>query len=270
MLNHKISQKKAFTLIEMLIVIFVLWVGILSIVVLISRNMSLTKDVHMRNTATLLAREGIELIYNYTNTNDLLWYERNCAQKQVPSVRSTSIANNTVFNDSNCGAYFWTGDNGNHRFTIEGINQSQVTLTPLYQWTRTSAHWLQQDPLSARNTTLLSSSQTQWQSSALDNFETLWEASRLYLTGITLNNTLARTAITHDTVWKAIIISWYTHQWGEQTPYARFITFTGINNIPKNSPIHTSDIHHISSTVLYKTASQTGQVVLESFISNPK
>lgn len=70
--HQLIQERKAFTLIEMIVVIFVLGVGILSIVMLITHNLSLTSQIHTQNTATILAREGIELAYNYKNTNELL------------------------------------------------------------------------------------------------------------------------------------------------------------------------------------------------------
>lgn len=250
MLKKKISDPKwAFTLIEMLVVIFVLWVGILSIVVLISRNISLTKDVHMRNTATLLAREWIELIYNYKSTNELLWYERNCAQRQGGLA---ALSNTQWNNNSNCNKYFWTWDGGDYRFTIEwaNLNYSQVTMKPLIQSTKIP-NWTHQ----------------------LSTFDDLREWSKIYITNIA-NNTTQRQSnrissnINNQQVNTIFTVTGYTHQSWEQTNYARYITFTGMNSLPKDSPISNNDIHHISSTVLFKTPSQTGQVVLESFISN--
>ena len=208
----------AFTLIEILIVIFVLWVGILRIVVLITRNLSLTKQIHLQNNATVLAREGIELAYNYKNTNELLWYERNCAQRVIPG------ASDTINNESNCGKYFFTGDNASHIFTIEWFLpwQTQVILKPI------------------------TSSPT---------FESLRNATKLSLTWVT--------------IWW-FSLSGYTYGSGEDTPFARYIEFTGLNDIPQHSPLLSQDIHHISSIVLYTSANRTGEILLESFISNPK
>ena len=219
-----IQLKKAFTLIEMIVVIFVLWVGILSIVMLITRNLSLTSHIHNQNTATILAREWLELAYNYKNTNELLWYERNCAQRQLPNTKKDTMSNSS--SNNNCWKYFWSGNNKNSIFTIEGIKpgQSQVLMKPL------------QDIQGI-------------------NFESLRKATHLSLTWIS--------------VW-GISFTGYTHEAGEETPYARYIEFTGMNNIPKNSPLLSSDIYHISSTVLYRNKNKTGEVVLESFISNPK
>lgn len=115
------QKTKAFTLLELLVVIFVLGIGILSIVLLISRNLSLTQDLHMRNTATLLAREGIELAFNHRNTNLLLGHERNCAIR-----KNWERADNT---SSWCTQYYYSDNN--NTFIIEGIGtgNTQVKLT---------------------------------------------------------------------------------------------------------------------------------------------
>lgn len=76
--NYQITKLLAMTLVEILIAIFVLGVGILSITTLMTRNLSTTQRVHTQNTALILAREGMEMLYNYRDTNTILWYERNC------------------------------------------------------------------------------------------------------------------------------------------------------------------------------------------------
>ncbi len=209
------KSKAAFTLIEMLVVIFVLGIGILSISLLISRNLSLVKNIHTQTTATILAREGIEMTYNVRDTNNLLWYRRNCAQRI-----SNNIEQLSAWSDI-CQDYMRTGDTGQHRFIIEWWlgNQSQIIMSGIV-----------------------------W-----DNFSTLFENSKLYLTGITNIDS----------------ITWYTHIWYGDSNLARYVEFTGINSLPINSPISNNDIHHIKSVVLYKLSStQTWEVVLESFITN--
>ncbi len=213
--NQKVSIS-AFTLIEMLVVIFVLWVGILSISVLITKNMSIVRTIHTRNTATILAREGIEMTYNIRDTNTLLWYKRNCAQRltqeEIRNPNTTEI----------CKWYMRTWDGQNYHFTIDGwlSDDSQITLSGV--------------------------NGTTW--------EELFNESKLYLTGLNVWNT---------------IITWYTHRWQGGNSLARYITFTGMNDLPANSPINNNDIHHITSKVLYKLSdTSTGEVVLESFITN--
>ena len=202
----------------MIVVIFVLSVGLLSIVMLITHNLSLTNQIHTQNTATILAREGLELAYNYKNTNELLWYEWNCAQRLLPNTISAE-------NNNSCWKYFSSGNALNSRFVIEGIvpGQSQVMLTAI-PTDQTSFNDL-------RNYTKLSLSWIQ-----------VWQNS---FTG-------------------------YTHGEGLATVFARYIEFKEMKDIPSYSPILSSDISHISSTVLYRNNNKTGEVVLESFISNPK
>jgi type II secretory pathway pseudopilin PulG len=215
------KQKNSFsamTLIELLVVIFVLWVGILSISVLITKNLSLVKNVHIQSNATILAREWLEMVYNVRDTNSLLWYKRDCAQRTSQIDIGEMDANTDP-----CKKYMWTGDNQMHRFTIEG--------------------WL-----SADGQISLSGSDDG------EDFETRFDANKLYLTGINVNNTN---------------ITGYTHKGTGETTLARYVEFTGMQSLPQNSLITNSDIHHIRSVVLYKLSeSSTGEVSLESFITD--
>jgi Tfp pilus assembly protein PilV len=146
--NQRINSS-GFTLIEMLVVIFVLWVGILSITVLITRNLSLVKNIHTQTTATILAREGIEMIYNVRDTNSLLWYEWNCAQRATQAEISTLKEWQEI-----CQDYMRTWDSQSHRFVVEWWlgSQAQITLS-----------WVDGN-----------------------NFNTLFSNSKLYLTWITI------------------------------------------------------------------------------------
>lgn len=90
---------------------------------------------------------------------------------------------------------------------------------------------------------------------ASSSFDSIRNATKLSLTGIQVGQTT---------------FTGYTHSAGLATVYARYIEFTGMNNIPTHSPLVSSDINHISSKVLYNNNNKTGEVVLESFISNPK
>jgi Tfp pilus assembly protein PilV len=218
-LQIKPLSRKAFTLIEMLVVIFVLWIGILSIAVLITKNMSIVKNIHVQNTATILAREGIEMTYNVRDTNTLLWYERDCAQRT-----SQDEINNLQEWQDICQDYMRTWDSQTHRFIIDGwlSHDHQITLSGING----------------------------------DTWEALFNQSKLYLTGLTVGDT---------------IITWYTHIWGSttSTSLARYIEFTGMNDLPTWSPIHNTDIHHITSKVLYQLSdTTTGEVILESLITN--
>lgn len=200
------------TLIELLIVIFVLGIGILSITVLITKNLSLTKNIHHQNSATILAREGIEMVYNIKNTNKILWYKRNCA------IRDNNQENQ---NEDFCAKYMYNSASWVEKFTIDGAFRDSITLSGIIG----------------------------------EDFNTLFEKSRLYLTGIIQNG---------------IMITWYTHIPNNQpSAFARYISFSGVQWLPTNSPINWQDIHYISSTVLYKlTENTTWSITLESLITN--
>lgn len=206
------QNTKAMTLIELLVVIFVLWIWILSITVLITKNLSVTKNIHYQNSATILAREWIEMVYNTKNTNKILWYKRNCA------IRETDLLSQ---NEDFCKQYMFNTWAESHLFIIDGATRDSIVLS-----------WID------------------W-----SDFNEIFEKSRLYLTWITKN-------------W--INITWYTHIPNENpTPFARYISFTWIQDIPIDSPIKQNDIHHISSTVLYKLSENTTwSITLESFITN--
>lgn len=62
-------KKKAFTLIEILIVVFVFGVGILAILKLLTSSLGYFDAITMRTKATLLAKEGMEIVYGFRDSN---------------------------------------------------------------------------------------------------------------------------------------------------------------------------------------------------------
>jgi len=63
------NKNKGFTLLEMLVAIFVLSVGILGAYVAIQKSASISNYSYARLTAAYLAQEGIEIIRNIKDTN---------------------------------------------------------------------------------------------------------------------------------------------------------------------------------------------------------
>lgn len=76
---NKQSKLTWLTLIEIMIAMFVFGVGILSILTMITQNISLIDRVKTQTNASIYAKEWIELIYQIRNTNILLARKRNCA-----------------------------------------------------------------------------------------------------------------------------------------------------------------------------------------------
>ncbi len=68
----------ALTLIEVLISIAVFSIGILSVSYLIISNVWLSERTKLKTTATMLAKEGIELVYNRRDTNIKKGWIRSC------------------------------------------------------------------------------------------------------------------------------------------------------------------------------------------------
>lgn len=63
------KKKSAFTFIEVIIAIAVFAVGVLSVLRLITQNLALLDTTQIRTTATFLAKEWIELVYNLRDSN---------------------------------------------------------------------------------------------------------------------------------------------------------------------------------------------------------
>lgn len=76
--------------------------------------------------------------------------------------------------------------------------------------------------------------------------------AKLYLTGITINTTT---------------LTGYSHQSGAESPFIRYISFSGMSDIPTNSPLK-DQILPVRSIVQYNRKGMTGEVIFESFIAN--
>lgn len=98
---------QAFTILEMIIAIFIISTGIFTIVSLLLNNISRTNDIHRQNIAVILAREGIELTYNYRDTNELLGYQWNCAIRE-----------------GECAHFFVNNNEDVQRFRIEWLTNT--------------------------------------------------------------------------------------------------------------------------------------------------
>lgn len=103
------------TLLEVLICIFVMGMGILAIARLMTHNIETIARVHNQTTATTLAREWLEMLNNVRDTNILLWYEWNCAQRSTQEEIDAMTGAESL-----CKSFFWTGDATEYNYTIDG------------------------------------------------------------------------------------------------------------------------------------------------------
>lgn len=79
-MSKKISYKKWLTLIEVLISIIIFGVGILAISYQMISNITLSEKTKLKTTSTILAKEGIELVYNLKDTHVKKWWFWNCIE----------------------------------------------------------------------------------------------------------------------------------------------------------------------------------------------
>lgn len=71
-------MKKSFTLIEVIIAIVVFGIWILTILLMITKNISISDSIKNKTFATFLAKEWIEIIYNKRDSNVDRWVVWNC------------------------------------------------------------------------------------------------------------------------------------------------------------------------------------------------
>ena len=93
-------MRKAFTLIELIIAIIIFWVGLLAILVVLNKNVTLAKKLELKTQATLLAKEGMELVYNLRDSNNikyLPWNYLTWTPEQIKNNTYVKIQTNKMY-----------------------------------------------------------------------------------------------------------------------------------------------------------------------------
>lgn len=129
----KIIKLKAVTLIEVLMAIAIFAVGVLSLSYLIINNIGLSQRTKLKTTATMLAKEWIELTYNRRDTNIKKGWLWNCLKLQQWSYAG---ACETYFHDPKelTTSTSWTIDideNGGYVFNKMNSSLDNDTLYPI-------------------------------------------------------------------------------------------------------------------------------------------
>jgi type II secretory pathway pseudopilin PulG len=97
-------MRKAFTLVETLLVIVVFGTGILTVLYGISQTLGNQDKAKTQITASFLAREGIELMYHLRDSNYRKKLPRNCVFQNYELQESINIDTNPY-----CSDYFKSG-----------------------------------------------------------------------------------------------------------------------------------------------------------------
>lgn len=103
-----LMKKKTFTLVEMLIVIAVFGTGILTVLYGLSQTLRMQDRADMMVSASFLAREGIELIYNLRDANYAKKLDWNCIFRKVSVSELKKLASDS--DNPFCAWYFTGGD----------------------------------------------------------------------------------------------------------------------------------------------------------------
>ncbi len=100
------KKRPWFTLIEMLIAISVFGIGILVVLQFIVHNLSVVDTTKQKTTATLLAKEWIELVYNMRDANLYKYLKRDCV---LNNKLYSKLQNEINSSDKICDKYFASG-----------------------------------------------------------------------------------------------------------------------------------------------------------------
>lgn len=119
------------TILEVMIAITLFGTGILVILSMITKNISRVYEVKQRDAASLLAKEGLEVLYNLRDSNIDRWIEWSCAAF-------------SSWATDNCSWYFYQWNSwyslytidlsSTWRYTMQSISSTGSTRLYLHTW----------------------------------------------------------------------------------------------------------------------------------------
>jgi len=145
------KKKSAFTFIEVIIAITVFSIGVLAVLRLITQNLVILDVTEARTTATFLAKEWIELVYNMRDSNNQKSLPWDCVLYADLKTGDWS----QIDAEKICKRYFssWTEDG----------NVLQIAFAPEgYTYTALTEKWKEFDELRARNRLYYTTGEVVW------------------------------------------------------------------------------------------------------------
>ena len=118
-------RKKAFTLIEILIVIFVFWTGILTVLNVLTHSLAYFDTITTKTKADFLAKEAIEIAYNFRDSRIEEWLPWNYLTWNLSAEQYLGTGWNNVYKIG-----FSTGSNPYWYFEPATITDSDWKLLP--------------------------------------------------------------------------------------------------------------------------------------------
>lgn len=124
--------RHGFTLIEVIIAITVFSIGVLAVLNLIMKNLSTIDKVQTKITATILAKEWLELAYNIRDTNIQKWFARDCLLKPMIDINVAEIG---AYTEDVCLSHFASGEaNTVYQFGFSTWNYYFYTSSTTESW----------------------------------------------------------------------------------------------------------------------------------------
>ncbi len=139
-MKRKKTKKKAFSLIEAMVSIFMISIGMITVLSLVSVGLRDSMDTRNQTIAALLAQEGIELVRNIRDTN---WIQENETFQDISNGTFRMDINDSALDSSSSfdlyyssGYYVHEGGSSTHfrRKIIISGDTSQKVITSVVVW----------------------------------------------------------------------------------------------------------------------------------------
>ncbi len=219
---------KGLTLIETIIMIWVFSIGILTVLNLLSQSLYSLDNVKLRTQATLLAKEGIDLVYNMRDSNlkkELPWdciVKVDIYTKNLERLGKWNPWSNQEWLGIFCESYFsklsWDTNVLQIGFDKDVYIGAGIT----------------------------------WSS---EEFDVMFDSNKIYLHSWSISK--------QNMKW----YSYDNDENAEETFFARYISFDEIKDWDSNS-LSGWQILKVESNVLWRKGWATGHIVLESFVGD--
>jgi len=211
-----------------MVALAVFGIGIIAVLTVITQNLSTITQVHIKSRAFALAKEGMELVFQIRDTNNVTYYPRDCLiAKQTQDIIELSEE------DSVCDASFQ-------------LYSGQTAYDVAFVWYDPRAQNL---PYVSVHSWSWSSFMDHWEQAQIFNYWNSWNVN-------TWQPWFARYgyADQDERLW-------------EPTAFARYIQFEPIEYLP-HADVLATQLVKVSSVVLFQQWSYTWEARIESFVWN--
>lgn len=116
--------KKAFTVVELVIALIIFWSWLLVILVILNKNVLISKQIELRSNATFLAKEWIEIVFNKRDSNNIKYQPWNYIDWDL----TNSITTDETYFEKSKNYKVWTSFSWNKNYMEEFCNIQDAKL----------------------------------------------------------------------------------------------------------------------------------------------